>query len=221
MAITNYTELQAAISDYMARNDVSGKATEFIALAEARLNRQIDSIASTITLNGVANQNYIDITAMNIIEPISLYVDGVIHEFSITPKPQGSFPYFDIAATPSQWCIEEVIDGANRYSYIRFDRALDVPYTFRFTYQGRFALSDAVPTNEFLTNYPDVYLAASIVWGCLYTKALKDGAMWKTVLEEGLEEAKSTYAQSKRGVLTVDPMLRRRTAYSFNLDTAV
>lgn len=221
MAITNYTELQAAVSDYMARNDVSGKATEFIALAEARLNRQIDSIASTITLQGVANQNYIDITALNIIEPVSLYVDGVIHEFSITPKPQGSFPYFDIAATPSQWCIEEVVNGATRASYIRFDRALDVPYTFRFTYQGRFALSDAIPTNEFLTNYPDVYLAAVVVWGCIYTKDMKAGAMWKTVLEEGLEEAKSTYAQSKRGVLTVDPMLRRRTRYSFNLDTAV
>jgi hypothetical protein len=96
MAITNYTELQAAVADYMARNDVSGKATEFIALAEARLNRQIDSIASTITLNGVADQNYIDITALNIIEPVSLYVEGVIHEFSVTPKPQGSFPYFEI-----------------------------------------------------------------------------------------------------------------------------
>lgn len=217
MAITNYTDLKAAVSDYMARNDISGKAGEFISLAEARLNRQIESIAQTVSLNGVADQNFVDISSLNIIEPVSLYVDGIIHEFSVTPKPQGSFPYYDISGTPQQWCIEKV----GSLDYIRFDRVLDVPYTFRFTYQGRFALSDASPTNEFLDHYPDVYLAAAIVWGCLYTKNTTDGAMWKTVLEEGLDEAKSTYAQNKRGNLTVDPMLVRRTRYSYNLDTAV
>lgn len=217
MAITNYSELQTAITDYMARNDISGKATEFIALAEARLNRQIESISSTAVLNGVTGQNYIDITSLNIIEPLSMYVDGIIHEFSITPKPQGSFPYFELPATPCNWAIETVAD----LTYIRFDRQLDVPYTFRFTYQGRFALSDAVPTNEFLTHFPDVYLAACIVWGCAYIKDVPSAANWKALLDEGIAEAKSTYAQSKRSVLTVDPMLRRRTRYSFNLDTAV
>lgn len=123
MAITNYSELQAAIVDFMARNDISGSAPTFIQLAEARLNREIESIASTIVLNGVQDQNYIDITSLNIVEPISLYVDGIIHEFSVTPKPQGSFPYFEISATPSIWCVEEVISGSNQLTYIRFDRA--------------------------------------------------------------------------------------------------
>lgn len=215
--ITNYTDLQTAISDYMARNDISGKAQEFIQLAEARLNRQIEGVASTIALNGVAGQNYIDISSLNIIEPVSLYIDGTIHEFSVTPKPQGSFPYYDISGTPSQWAIEDV----GGLTYIRFDRELDEPYTFRLTYQGRFALSDAAPTNDFLTNYPDVYLAACIVWGCLYVKSTNDGSIWQSVLENGIAEAKSTIAQSKRGQLTVDPMLTRRTRYSYNLDTAV
>lgn len=219
--ISNYSDLQAAVTDFMARNDIAGNVTTFIQLAEAHLNREIESIASTITLNGVQDQNYIDITNLNIIEPVSLYVDGVIHEFQVTPKPQGSFPYYDISATPSVWCVEEVNSGATSLSYIRFDRALDVPYTFRFTYQGRFRLSDDVPTNEFLTHYPDVYLAACIVWGCLYTKDVPSGAMYKTMLDEGIASARSTYAQSKRSLLTVDPMLRRRTRYSFNLDTAV
>jgi len=221
MAITNYSELQAAIIDFMARSDISGSAATFIQLAEARLNREIESISSTIVLNGIQDQNFIDITSLNIIEPVSLYVDGVIHEFSVTPKPQGSFPYFEISATPSVWCIEEVVSGADQLTYIRFDRALDVPYTFRFTYQGRFALSNDRPTNDFLRNYPDVYLAACIVWGAVYTKDSGLAAGYKAILDEGLAEAKSTYAQSKRGELSVDPMLRRRTRYSYNLDTAV
>ena len=218
MAISNYSELKARVTDFMDRNDIDGSVEDFITLAEAKLNREIESIATTVILNGTADMNYISIADLNIIEPVSLYVDGIIHEFSVTPKPQGSFPYYDISGTPQQWCIEHTSGGDE---IIRFDRALDLPYTFRFTYQSRFALTDAAPTNEFLTHYPDVYLAAAIVWGCLYTKDLTAGSMWKAVLEEGLASAKSTYAQNKRGNLTVDPMLTRRTRYSYNLDTAV
>ena len=208
-----YTDLKAKVLDFMARNDISGNVEDFIMLGEARLNREIESIATSTPLSGTAGRNYIDISALNVLEPVSLYVDGIIHEFQVTPKPQGSFPYYDISGTPSLWCIDE--------DRIMFDRALDVPYTFRFTYQGRFALSSAAPTNEFLTHFPDVYLAASIVWGCLYTKDVEAGAMWKTLWDEGIASAKSTYAQSKRAQLTVDPMLNRRTRYSYNLDTAL
>lgn len=213
MAEWTYLDLKSAVLDFMARNDVTGRVTDFIKLAEARLNREIESVATSVTLNGTAGSNSIDISALDIIEPVSLYVEGVIHEFSVTPAPQGSFPYFELTGTPSQWCV----DGTS----IKFDRALDVPYTFRFTYQGRFALSEDVPTNEFLKHYPDVYLAAVIVWGSLYVKDMPGAGNWKSILEEGIASAKSTYAQSKRGQLTVDPMLRRRTRYSYNLDTAV
>jgi hypothetical protein len=218
--ITNYTELQASISDYMARNDISGKASEFIALAEARLNRTLGTIASTLTLSGVAGQNFIDITALNIVEPISLFVDGTTREFPILPRPQGTFAYSEIASTPSMCAMERVVDAGADKTYLRFDRDMDAPYTFRFTYRGRFALSDAAPTNDVLTNFPDVYMAAAIVWGCIYTKSVKDGAMWKSVLEEGLAEARNTYAKSRRAVLTVDPMLSGSRRHGPNLDIA-
>ncbi|WP_332304700.1 phage adaptor protein [Rhizobium sp. GR12] len=220
MAISNYTELQASISDYMARNDISGKASEFIALAEARLNRKLGTIASTIILSGVAGQNFIDITALNIVEPVSLFVEGTTREFLILPRPQGTFAYSEIAATPTKCAVERVLEAGVEKTYLRFDRDMDAPYTFRFTYQGRFALSDATPTNDFLTNFPDVYMAAAIVWGCIYTKSVKDGAMWKSVLEEGLLEARNTYAKSKRAVLTVDPMLSGCRRPGLNLDIA-
>jgi hypothetical protein len=218
MAITNYAELQAAISDYMARNDISGKASEFIALAEARLNRTLDAIPSTAQLTGTSGENFVDITSLNIVEPISLYVSGISQEYVVVPRAQGTFAYMELTGTPSQWAAERVVEAGTEKTYLRFDRSQDEAYEYRFTYTGRFVLSDAAPTNNFLTNFPDVYLAASIVWGCLYTKSVKDGTMWKTVLEEGLQEARDNYAQNQRGTLMIDPMLRRNPRYSLDLD---
>jgi hypothetical protein len=42
MAITNYTELQAALANWMDR-DLSARAPEFISLAEVVLNSKIDT----------------------------------------------------------------------------------------------------------------------------------------------------------------------------------
>jgi hypothetical protein len=213
MAIANYTDLQAQVADFMARSDISGNVADFITLAEARLNRQIEPIATSTVLTGTVNSNILDISSLSMIEPISLYVDGAVHEFNVLPRPQGSFPYYDIPATPSEWCIDQ--------DRILFDRPLDLPYTFRFTYQGKFALSDLAPTNSFLTNFPDVYLAASLFQACLYVKDDAGMAQWKAISDEGISEARSTIAQSKRGTLTVDPMLTRAGRYSFNLDSSI
>jgi hypothetical protein len=41
MAITNYTELQAALADYLIRSDLTVRIPDFIALCEGRLNRTL------------------------------------------------------------------------------------------------------------------------------------------------------------------------------------
>ena len=41
MAITNYTELQSALADYLIRSDLTARIPDFIALCEGRLNRTL------------------------------------------------------------------------------------------------------------------------------------------------------------------------------------
>lgn len=208
MAISTYSELQAAISDWMARSDVSGSASDFITLGEARLNRLLEVVATTANLTGISSSNVVSIASLSMVEPVSLYVTSNESEKFIPESALGTFFEQDTPNIPSNWAIE----GSN----IRFDCPLDIPYPIRFTYQGRFALSDAAPTNEFLTNNPDLYLAASIVWGCTYTK---DGAvsMWKSMLDEFVSEVRNINAQKKRSQLRTDPMLQRR-GYNYATD---
>jgi hypothetical protein len=214
MAISTYSELQIAITDWMDRSDISGSAEDFITLGEARLNRLLDVVATTTTLTGVVGSGQISTSALSIVEPVSLYVSNSGNEeFFVTPRALGSFPYSEDEGIPNIWAMAE--------NLIKFDRPCDAAYSFRFTYQGRFALSDAAPTNELLTNHPDVYLAASIVWGCVYIKDVPNAAMWKQILDEFTAETKSNIAQKKRGNLTMDPALTSIRRYNINSDSGL
>lgn len=199
MAISTYSELKTAIADWMARSDVSGSAADFITLGEARLNRLLEVVATTATLAGVVDSASISISALSMVEPQDLYVTDGNTEYFVAPRALGTFTTETVSGLPGLWAIE----GTN----IKLDRPCDQAYSFRFVYQGRFALSDAAPTNEFLTNNPDLYMAASIVWGAVYTKDLQGGAMWKGMLDEFTAEVRSTIAQKKRSQLTADPAL--------------
>ena len=202
MSISTYSELQTAITDWMDRADLSGNAEDFITLAEASLNRELEAVEADVTLTGTASSRTIDISAYNVIEGINLWLtdpDGEDEEIRLTPKAAGTFPQTSDTQQPEIWAL----DG----DYITFDSLLDQAYTFRFRYQGRFALSDASPTNDLLTNHPDVYLAACIVWGGLYTKDQSSIQVYATALDSFIKKTKTHLAQRKRSQLTVDPTL--------------
>jgi len=199
MSISTYSELKTAIADWMARSDVSGSAADFITLGEARLNRLLEVVATTATLTGVVDSTSVSVSALSIVEPVALYVTDNSREYFVTPRALGSFAVEETSGLPGIWAIE----GTN----IKLDRPCDQTYSFRFVYQGRFALSDAAPTNEFLTNNPDLYMAAAIVWGAVYTKDMQGGAMWTGMLAEFTAEVRNNISQKKRSQLTVDPGL--------------
>lgn len=196
MAISTYAELQAAIADWMARSDLAAKAPDCIALGEARLNRILEVVATSATLTATISSNTIDISALSMVEPTALFLTDGAEEREVEQQPYGSFTILTEEGFPHAWAIKG--------STIVFDRPCISAYSARFVYQGRFALSDAAPTNEFLTNSPDLYLAASIVWGNVYVKDMPAAAMWKDMLSEFEAQVKSNNAQKKRGTLRVD-----------------
>lgn len=114
-------------------------------------------------------------------------------------RAAGTYPLIDVSGEPAIWSL----DGRS----IVFERDMDQDYTFRFRYQERFSLSDDSDTNWLLDQHPDVYLAASIVWGGVFVQDGNYASSFKAVLDETIPKVRSTIAQSKRGVLTVDPAL--------------
>lgn len=197
MPITDYASLKTAVGNWMARSDMVGEAADFISLAEAGLNRELDPVEIDVTLTGVVNSRSIDVSAQAMVEPIALFLaETGRDEVQITPKADGTFPYLHSSGRPSVWAI----DGDN----IDFDRPLDQAYPFRFRFRQRFALSDTVTTNWLLTKHPDLYLAATIIWGGFFIQDDNAAARWATILNTALPSVRNSIAQSKRALASVD-----------------
>lgn len=202
MALANYTDLQASALDWMVRAGQTGEVVDWITLAEARLNRVLGAVETDTTLTGVVDSRRIDISSVSMVRPIALFLaETDTDEVEISPATDGTFPYLASSGRPTKWAV----DGTN----IDFDRPLDSAYPFRFRYRERFALATS-STNWLLTNHPDVYLAATIVWGSAYNKNLAEASAWKQLLDEAIPSIKNSIAQTKRAVLTVDRALVSR-----------
>lgn len=189
----------------MARADVIGNAADFISLAEARLNRELNPVEVDASLSGVPGSRSIDISSLAMVEPIALFITLLGGEAQMTPRAVGTFSYLDVTGAPALYGI----DGQS----IVFDRPCDQAYPFRLRYKQKFALSDQVPTNWLLDEHPDVYLAASVMWGGVFIQDGGYAASFKTLLDETIPSIRSAIAQKKRGVLTVDPALQSAGRY--------
>jgi len=208
MALSTYSDLIAAISAWMERDDVSGNAADFITLAEAGLNRELEAVETDTILTGTAGSRTIDVSSLSVVKPVALFLRGETEEIEIQQQADGTFPYYEISSAPTIW----TIDGDN----IDFDTLLDQAYTFRFRYAGRFALSDANPTNWLLANHPDVYLSASIVWGARFVASDEVLARYGAPLESFVRGVNIENAKKKRGTLVVDRGLQAARPYMWN-----
>ena len=200
MAINNYTSLKRAISNWMARDDIEVDADDFITLAEARLNRELGAVETEATLNGTVDSNSISISAQSVDEPLALFLaESGLDQVELVQKAPGTFPVEATSGRPQFW--------ARDSETIKFNRPLDSAYPFRFRFDQKFALTEASPTNWLLTNHPDLYLTACLVWGGAFTMDTDREGREIQKLTGLVREVKNHIAQSKRGILTVDPAL--------------
>lgn len=198
--ITDYNSLKAELVEFMAREDLANKTATVIQLAEANLNSELESVEIDANLVGVSDSREIDVSSLDIIEPMFLWMmKDQWDERQVLLKAPGSFPYLKYGGVPG---FAEV--NGNK---IVLNRPQTEVYNFRFRYRGKFALSDEQPTNQLLTDRPDVYLAASVVWGGVYIRSSLITTGYQTLLNEYIASAKSSIAQRKRGVASVDPAL--------------
>lgn len=213
MALSNYSELQASIAGWMERSDMTAVIADCITLAEARLNRELGPVETDASLTGTVDSRALDISALSLVEPLQLWVagPGSEDERRVDPQSSANMAYIDNPGPPRQWVMAST-------SALKLDRPCDQAYAFRFHYRQRFALSDSAPTNWLLTNHPDIYLAACLMWGAGYQEAFPNGAVWKGVLDEQLPQVAHTLAKQRKGTLRVDPGLAnigRRSVFNY------
>jgi hypothetical protein len=170
MAISNYTELQAAVIAWAHRDGDAGFAAlvpDFIRLAEARFNRVLRVRAMEETLASTP------IASAAITLPAGFLA---FKELRYDASPSRS-----LEPRPLEWVRGQYPDaGPARYFAVTKTEAVFWPSTGSVagTYYEEIPALASNSTNWLLTNHPDLYLFASLVESVLYTQDDSRIPMW-------------------------------------------
>ena len=200
-----YSGLKASVADWLNRADLTAQIPDFIALAEARFNRDIRHNAMIKRETTVATSDYVALPN-DWLEHISLTVVG-----STTRAP---LEY--VSNEEFNRLRHKNLTGEFRYYTIQDSNIVLLPATDStlttleiFYYAKIPALSDTNTSNWLLTRAPDLYLYGSLVGAEMYLQNDERLPLWASAMQtltDGLA-AESERAKRPQGALAV----RRRT----------
>jgi len=184
MAITTYSELQAAIADWLNRSDLTARIPDFIALAETRINRDLRAREQQV------------IATANVDTPFFALPGDFLEFKSFRITDTGGNAFELMLATPEQISAalaESSVSNTPRFVTIIGDQfqlwpAPDQMYVGSLAYVRKVqALSDAAPTNWLLTDAPDVYLYGSLMSAGPFLRDNEALVTFKTLFDEAIE----------------------------------
>ena len=164
MAISTYSELKAAIANFLARDDLTSVIPDFISLAEGRMSRELETRSQ---------ETRHDISTVSGTEFYTLPTDlREIREAKLETTPITVLDYM------SPVSIDRAYSSAGTGkpkafsvvgSEIRLRPVPDAVYTLEITYIGSItALSDSNASNTILSRHPDIYLSGSLAEAYTY-----------------------------------------------------
>lgn len=209
MPFSNYGDLKTAITDWMDRTDITGNADDFVTLAEAGLNRELEALEVDTTLTGVVSSRSIDLSSYGVRDVVSLFMTDQGREWQLLKLSDGDFPYTETAGKPETWAMDQ--------DTINFECPLNAAYTFRLRHTVKFDLEDDADTNWLLNNHPDVYLSAAIAWGAKFVADDATLQRFAAPIDAFIRSVNRQESRRNKGRLTVDPALanHRRTHWGY------
>lgn len=213
MAISNYSELQSAITDWLARSSLTTAQTaNFIQLAESMFKRP-PLPRTTGNMGGIrGNKTRLTGTLTAGTNSLSLPNDfQELNALTLTADPSVVLTYVSDdqlrqyrrsgTGKPAYYGITDIIE---------FDVSPDDSYSYELSYfPGVSALSNSNTTNWLLTKFPDVYLSASMFWANRYLMAEDEAALWANQYKEAAALASAEYLRGHQSQGPISIQLQR------------
>ena len=184
MAISNYTELQTAVANWLDRDALTARIPEFIALAEARFNRvlRLRSMETKQTASTAAAQrNYALPTNYIQMRNFQLNTNPLTTLSYVTPEIYDRLWGGSSGGTPKFYTIlaDEISLGPIPGSVI----------TMEMLFYKKFDnLSGSVATNWLITNAPDIYLYGTMLEAEPFIMNDERVQLWADALERGVSD---------------------------------
>jgi len=171
MALSNYTELQASVADFLNRSDLTSVITDFITMAEAEFNR-------TLRVRDMVKRSRAPITSQYVKLPpdfmgmrnIDLLTDPMTPLEFKNLSELDAMRRKDSTGKPLYYSIVQ--------DNIEFAPVPDVEYTIEVVYYGKIPTLSENATNWLLTDHPDAYLYGSLMHSAPYLQADERIGVW-------------------------------------------
>lgn len=197
MAISTYAELQTAVDNWLARTDLAGRSPEFIALAEARMSRELEtqSQEKRVVTTMTADDAYVTLpTDARQIRSVRLNTNPItVLQYQSLAAADENFPGTG-TGKPKYY---SVIGGE-----LYFRPTPDSGYQAEIAYVGSVpALSDTNTTNTVLSRHPDLYLHGTLAEAFGYLmdeqrQAQHDALFTRTIAAINADEDRVKYGGS-------------------------
>jgi len=195
MPITTYTELKAAIADFLNRDDLSAVVPTFISLAEADIQRRVRhwrmekrSAAELDTQYSAIPADFVEVIRFYVTsgdtKPLELISQGeLLDRKRKSLNTSGSPSYY--ALTAGELEIYPVPDGT---------------YNVELYYISRIpSLSDSNASNWLLDQYQDAYLYGALVHSAPYLKDDARATVWAALYQSAIDAINTESEKSKYG----------------------
>jgi hypothetical protein len=194
MAITTGAELATAAANWLARADLTSRIPEFVALAEAKLNRSLrtrdmETKNATFSITG----EYVAVPA-GFLETKSFYLNtNPKKSLSYLPDDAQTDAYGAGTGTPRFFCVV----GGN----FRFAKVPDATYSSTLTYYTALTSVSAggSAVNWLLTSHPDVYLYGTLLEAAPYLQDPATAGQWAAAYQAVMEDLRASDMRSRWG----------------------
>ena len=172
MAISTYSELQTAVANWLDRDDLTDRITEFIAIAEARMNRTLRLAimlnVDQTTLGGAAalvsgTRDYALPSGYLQMLDFHLRTDPITTLSYITPENMNRMWAGSQSGRPEAYTIFSDNSSGTPIKKVKLGPSPDSAYNYSMMFYKKIdALSITNTTEQMLTNNPDAYLYGAL-----------------------------------------------------------
>jgi len=195
MAVDTYTNLQTAVANFLARDDLTAQIPDFITMAEARMSRELEtrSQEKRATASTVGGNEYLSL-------PTDL---REVREVKLNTSPLTVLSYYSPVALDEKFAPS----GQGKplgYSVIGDEIKLrpvpDTTYSLEIVYIGSITPLSAVnQTNNILSRSPDAYLYGALAEAYAYLLDEQRAAQYLQRFNLAIEEIKIDEQRSHYG----------------------
>jgi len=196
MALSTYTELKAAVADWLNRTDLTDPIVDFVSLAEAEMKRRLRRATESTTIY-ISAGNMTGPTDMA--EPIELHLDSSTVELDTplrlcTPEMLAEVRARagGVAGRPTHWAFFD--------EQLQFAPVPDQSYDGILLYHQQLTpLSGSVATNDVLEEAPDAYLFGALLQAAPYVEHDERMAVWQLKFDNAIEQLNEVRARESYG----------------------